>query len=115
MYKVNKYVPGCVESGEIIFEYANAPEEVMTTNAYQQMVGNRYLYWYASSPFNFQTYLRDVTNNMLFFIQDDNGCYWGALHVVTDTLAEMYQFLTASHAKVVTEKTAPHIEPIDRG
>lgn len=107
MYRVNKYVPNCVDDSGVKFEYVSSAEEVLETKAYKEAVGERYLYWYAKIPFDFKSYLRDLTCDMLFFVQDDNGNYWGALHVVSDTLYEMEQFLKAASVRAVTEKTAP--------
>ena len=107
MYRVNKYVPNCVDDSGVKFEYASSAEEVMETKSYKEAVGERYLYWYAKIPFDFKSYLRDLTCDMLFFVQDDHGNYWGALHVVSDTLYEMEHFLRVASVRAVTEKTAP--------
>lgn len=107
MYRVNKYVPNCVDGSGVKFEYATSAEAVLETKAYKEAVGDRYLYWYANIPFDSQAYLRDLTCDMLFFVQDDDGHYWGALHVVSDNLFEMELFLKVASVRAVTENTAP--------
>jgi len=115
MYRVNKYVPNCVDDSGVKFEYVSSAEEVLETNSYREAVGDRYLYWYAKRPFDFKSYLSDLTCDMLFFVQDDHGNYWGALHVVTDTLYEMEHFLRAASVRGVTENTAPMASNNDFG
>ena len=93
MYRVNKYVPNCVGNDRLRVENVFSAEDVLYTDAYQEAVGDSKLYWRTSSPFNFRTYLNELTCDMLFFTQDDHGQYWGSLHVKTDSLVEMHQFL----------------------
>lgn len=104
MYKVNKYKPSCVDSSDVIVETAATADDVLQTVSYREAVGNRYLYWFVDNPFSLQTYMHELTCNMLFFCKDDNGVYWGALHVVTDTLHEMQVFLRVASAQVVTRE-----------
>ena len=49
---------------------------------------------------------------MLFFTQDDHGQYWGSLHVKTDSLVEMHQFLQEASVRVVTDNAEPN-KPIE--
>lgn len=112
MYRVNKYVPNCVGNDRIRVENVFSAEDVLYTDAYHDAVGGSHLYWRISSPFNFRTYLNELTCDMLFFNQDDHGQYWGALHVKTDTLMEMHQFLQAASVRVVTANAEPN-KPIE--
>lgn len=102
MYRVNKYVPNCVDDSGVKFEYASSADEVLETNAYKEAVGDRCLYCH-----DYNTYLHDLTCDMLFFVQDDHGHYWGALHVVSDNLFEMELFLRTASVRTVTENPAP--------
>ena len=112
MYRVNKYVPNCVGNDRIRVENVCSAEDVLYTDAYREAVGDRHLYWRTSSQFNYRTYLNELTCDMLFFTQDEYGQYWGALHVKTDSLVEMHQFLQAASVRVVTANAEPN-NPIE--